>query len=77
MVAPLSAGIAQADEKFKGLQAYSFFVKGVSLPQPGAVVVLTNDRIAATCDLTFSFPAYSAHPWRKESASSRPHWQRY
>ena len=45
MVTPFCAGIAQADEKFKGLQAFSFFVKGVSLPQPGLGVRAVDDRI--------------------------------
>ncbi len=77
MIAPLSAGVAQADEKFKGLQAYSFFVKDVILPQPGAAVVEASDRIIATCDWIFSFPAYSAHPLRKEFASLRLLWQHF
>ncbi len=47
MVAAFCARIAQADEKFKGLQACSFFVKGVSLTQPCALVVYANDRIGS------------------------------
>ncbi len=62
MVASLSAGVAQADEKFKGLQVFSFFVKDVSLPQPRAPVVNASVRIASTCNLIFWFPVYSARP---------------
>ena len=49
MIAPFGAGVTQADEKFKGLQAYSFFDKDVSLPQRGAFVVSTDVRIVSRC----------------------------
>ena len=71
MVAPLGAGIAQADEKFKGLQACVFFVKGVSLPQCGAIVVAVDDRIAPTCNSISSFLVYSTHPRQEKSANLR------
>ena len=48
MIAPLSAGIAQTDEKFKGLQADSFFFKEVILPQRGGSRVEADDRIVGT-----------------------------
>lgn len=61
MIAPLGSGVAQADEKFKGLQAFPFFLKDVSLPQPRASVVDAGVRIVSTCNLIFQFPVYSAH----------------
>ncbi len=56
MIAPLGARIAQAYEKFKGLQDYSFFFKDMILPQRGKAVVLASDRIPSTCHLISCFP---------------------
>ena len=72
MVTPFCPRVAQADEKFKGLQLFSFFVKDVSLPQPGSAIGLANDRIGSTCDLIFSFLDYLALLQRKNFANSRP-----
>ena len=77
MVASLGARVAQADEKFKGLQAYLFFVKGVSLTQRQEVVVLTNDRIASTCNLNSWFPVCLTRRLRNEFASPHPHWRHF
>ena len=75
MVASLRAGVAQTDEKFKRLQAFSFFVKGVSLPQPGLGVRAVDDRIGSTCKLISSFPVCSMPlpPWKL--ATKRPLWR--
>ena len=75
MIASFRAGVAEANEKFKGLQAFSFFFKDVILPQCDAAVVIGDDRIVSTCNLISSFPLCSTPLVPIGLAKPRQLWQ--